>query len=166
MNKIKRPDWHDYFLGLSFIVSSRSKDEETHHGCIITDKNHVILGTGYNSPIKGINDDLIPKKRPGKYPFMIHSEMNAIFNCRILPKDCGGGRVYVTGRCCLSCLQSLIQVGVNEFYMAKRQGTKLENAETQKIFDFIVKDMDIIVNYLDVDLNWISSHIDQISKTS
>lgn len=159
---MNRPSWNEYFLALAFIVSSRSKDEETKHGCIITDKNNVILGTGYNGPIKNIDDSLIPKKRPNKYPYFLHSESNAIFNCKTFPKDCGGGRAYVTGKCCLNCFQSLIQIGVDEFYMAKRQGTKLENEKTDKIFDFIVKNTNIKVEYLEVKFDWLFNFLEDI----
>ena len=156
---MSRPSWPEYFLTLAFVASSRSKDEETKHGCVITDKNNVILGTGYNSPIRGIDDSLVPKTRPEKYPFFIHSEVNAIFNCKTLPKDCGGGRAYITGKCCLNCLQSLIQVGVNEFYMAARQGSKLESPQTEKDFDFIVANTGIQVYHMDVNFNWLEEFL-------
>ena len=43
-----RPDWTDYFLGLAKVISQRSHDIHTQHGCVITDQNHRILGVGYN----------------------------------------------------------------------------------------------------------------------
>ena len=77
---LQRPNWNDYFLGLAFIASSRSRDQETKHGTVIVDNNNIVLGTGYNSFIRGINDQSLPALRPNKYPFMIHSELNAILN--------------------------------------------------------------------------------------
>jgi len=154
-NNHKRPSWDEYFLALAFIVSSRSKDEETSHGCIITDKKNTILGTGYNGPIKNLDDNLIPKTRPAKYPFFLHSEINSIFNCKVLPKDCGGGKAYITGQCCNHCFQSLWQIGVDEFYMAKRQGTQLESNESDKIFNFLVDNINVKVQYIDVNFDWL-----------
>jgi len=153
---IVRPDWDNYFLSLAFLVSARSRDQETKHGTVIVDRNNLILGTGYNSFIKGMNDASLPKIRPNKYPYMIHSELNAILNCKVLPREvAGGGKAYVTGRCCNHCLQSLIQSGVKEINMANRRGTMLEDEKTLEIFNQIVKETGVIVRSVDYDLKWI-----------
>jgi dCMP deaminase len=158
---IDRPDWDNYFLSLAFVVSARSRDQETKHGTIIVDRNNLILGTGYNSFIKGMNDASLPKIRPNKYPYMIHSELNAILNCKVLPREViGGGKAYVTGRCCNHCLQSLIQSGVNEINMANRRGTMLEDEKTLEIFNRIVEDSGIKVRVLDYDLKWIKQIVE------
>ena len=155
-----RPSWEEYFLAIAFIISSRSRDIETKHGAIITDKNNIILGTGYNSFIKNINDNLIPKTRPGKYPFMIHAEENALLNCKILPREVmGGGTVYITGQPCNNCFQKLIQGGVERFIIAKRQGTKLETKETIKIFKFLVKQTKVTIKYINFNKNWILNYL-------
>jgi dCMP deaminase len=143
------------------VVSARSRDQETKHGTIIVDRNNLILGTGYNSFIKGMNDASLPKIRPNKYPYMIHSELNAILNCKVLPREVfGGGKAYVTGRCCNHCLQSLIQSGVNEINMANRRGTVLEDEKTLEIFNRIVEDSGIKVRVLDYDLKWIKQIVE------
>jgi len=153
---IDRPDWDNYFLSLAFVVSARSRDKETKHGTVIVDRNNLILGTGYNSFIKGVNDANLPSMRPNKYPFMIHSELNAILNCKVLPREVyGGGKAYVTGRCCNHCLQALIQSGVNEIYMANRQGTKLEDEKTLEIFNTIVEESSVKIQFINYDLKWI-----------
>lgn len=157
---MQRPNWDNYFLSIAFIVSARSRDEETKHGTVIVDKNNLILGTGYNSFIKGVDDASLPSLRPNKYPFMIHSELNAVLNCKVLPREVlGGGKAYVTGKCCNHCLQSLIQAGVNEIYMADRQGTELESEDTEKIFKTIVSESKIKINVIKYDLNWIKQII-------
>jgi dCMP deaminase len=158
---IDRPDWDNYFLSLAFVVSARSRDQETKHGTIIVDRNNLILGTGYNSFIKGMNDASLPTMRPNKYPYMIHSELNAVLNCKVLPREVnGGGKAYVTGRCCNHCLQSLIQSGVNEINMANRRGTALEDEKTLEIFNRIVDDSGIKVKVLEYDLKWIKQIVD------
>jgi dCMP deaminase len=158
---IDRPDWDNYFLSLAFVISSRSRDQETKHGTVIVDRNNLILGTGYNSFIKGMNDASLPTMRPNKYPYMIHSELNAVLNCKVLPREVnGGGKAYVTGRCCNHCLQSLIQSGVNEINMANRRGTALEDEKTLEIFNRIVDDSGIKVKVLEYDLKWIKQIVD------
>ncbi len=155
---MQRPDWNNYFLSIAFIVSARSRDQETKHGAVIVDKNNLILGTGYNSFIKGVNDASLPSLRPNKYPYIIHSELNAILNCKVMPRDVrGGGKAYVTGKCCNHCLQSLIQAGVNHVYMADRKGTALEDENTEKVFEKIIQQSGVKVTKLKFDLarNWI-----------
>lgn len=157
--ELERPDWDSYFMTLAFVASSRSRDQETKHGTILVDKNNIILGTGYNSFIKGVNDASLPKIRPNKYPFMIHSELNAILNCRVLPREAGGGRAYVTGRCCNHCLQSLIQAGVNELIMSNRKGSALEDEKSLEIFNNIVEQTNVTIRFLKYDLKWLKQII-------
>jgi len=152
---LDRPNWNNYFLGLAFIASARSRDQETKHGTVIVDNNNIVLGSGYNSFIRGMNDQSLPASRPDKYPFMIHSELNAILNCRVLPREAGGGRAYVTGKCCNNCLQSLIQAGVREIYMANRKGSELEDEASLSIYNQIIEQSGIVVHALDYDLSWI-----------
>ena len=125
-----RPDWHTYFLGLAKVVSLRSHDSQTQHGCIITDQNHRILGVGYNGFPKGLDDLVLPDTRPDKYPWMIHAERNALSNCVIRPDN---GIAYVTGQCCNDCIMALWQEGIRKVYMLKSHGTHLfqDNEQTQ-----------------------------------
>ena len=134
-----RPSWDQYWIGLAFFISARSRDAETKHGCIIVDGSNRIVGTGYNSFIKNIDDEALPNTRPEKYPFMIHSEENAILNSKVPPSQCRGEvTAYVTGKCCNTCLQRLIQAEVSRIVMAKRKGTQLESEKTENDFRKIV----------------------------
>ena len=85
----------------------------------------------------------------------MHSELNAILNCRVLPREAGGGRAYVTGKCCNHCLQSLIQAGIKQIFMANRQGTKLEDEESLFIYNKIIEESKLDVIVMDYDLSWI-----------
>lgn len=152
---LERPDWDSYFLGLAFLVSARSRDKETKHGTVIVDKNNLILGTGYNSFIKGVNDESFPNTRPSKYPYMIHSELNALLNCRVLPREAGGGRAYVTGKCCNHCLQSLIQAGITEIITFDRRGTMLEDESSLKVHNKIIEQTGIKIRMISYDMAWI-----------
>ena len=163
--KVDRPDWDHYFLGLAFLVSSRSKDAQTKHGTVIVDINNIILGTGYNSFIKGINDASLPAIRPNKYPFMIHSELNAILNCRVLPREAGGGTAYVTGKCCNHCLQSLIQAGLTRIVMSDRKGSQLEDEASLNISNQIIQLSKIRIDTISFNFNWMKEIIDYQEKT-
>lgn len=115
--KIERNNWHLYFILQSYLISTRSLDAQTRCGCVLV-KDKSIIGTGYNSFIRNVNDHKLPNLRPDKYPFMIHSEHNAILNCAKNGISCDGAKAYITGPPCCACLQYMYQAGINEIYFA------------------------------------------------
>ena len=72
----KREDyisWDEYFMGIAFISSLRSKDPRTQVGACIVSEDNKILSMGYNGFPKGCSDDEFPWAREGdeldtKYP--------------------------------------------------------------------------------------------------
>lgn len=163
---MKRPNWQEYFLGLAFLASARSRDSETKHGAVITDKDNIVIGTGYNSFVKNIDDSIFPTTRPNKYSHIIHAEENSIFNCKVPPRELrGGGTIYVTGTPCNNCLRRLIQVGVRDYYIAKRQGSKLESDdEFKRDQQILIEQSGIKWQYMDIDLSWVTELVNSVSK--
>jgi dCMP deaminase len=149
-----RPSWTDYFLGLAKVVSARSHDIQTQHGCVITDAKNRILGVGYNGFARGLNDQDLPKTRPDKYPWMIHAERNALSNCIVRPEN---GIAYVTGQCCNDCTIALWQEGIRTIYMIDDHGTHLFDEEAKKRFDLFVEMSGIEIFKIDADLSWIKN---------
>lgn len=149
---MNRPNWTDYFLGLAKVVSQRSHDAQTQHGCVITDKNHRILSLGYNGFPRDLPDHLLPNVRPEKYPWMIHAEKNALSNCTIRPQE---GIAYVTGQCCNDCIMALWQEGIKTVIMSRNHGTHLFTQKEQEIFDTFVNLSGIEIKYIDPDLSWL-----------
>jgi dCMP deaminase len=149
---MKRPSWTDYFLGLAKVVSQRSHDIHTQHGCVITDKNHRILGLGYNGFPRGLDDKLLPTQRPDKYTWMVHAERNALSNCVIRPDN---GIAYVTGQCCNDCIMALWQEGVASVVMANGHGTKIFDDKAKQTFDTFIKMSGLKIEYIDPDLSWL-----------
>lgn len=101
--------WDDYFMSLAKLVAKRSIDPDTQHGTIIVDADHRIISTGYNSPPKGISDDIVPLTRPAKYKWMNHSELNAIIYARQSLKGC---TIYQTGPSCSMCWLTIANSGI------------------------------------------------------
>lgn len=149
-----RPSWTDYFLGLSKAISQRSHDIHTQHGCVITDQNNRILGVGYNGYPRGLDDNKLPKNRPDKYVWMVHSERNALSNCVVRPDN---GIAYVTGQCCNDCIMALWQEGVQTVYMIDDHGTHLFDNNEQKIFDTFVTMSGIKIVKVTPDLSWLKN---------
>jgi dCMP deaminase len=96
-------------MTMAYELAKRSHDCQTQHGCVIINDRKQVLGTGYNGFIKGIDDSQLPNTRPDKYPWMIHSEINALLNCEHRPV---GATAYVTGHPCLHCYQCMYQAGI------------------------------------------------------
>jgi dCMP deaminase len=149
-----RPIWTDYFLGLAKVVSQRSHDIHTQHGCVITDQNNRVLGVGYNGYPRGLIDDQLPKNRPDKYPWMVHSERNALSNCVVRPDN---GIAYVTGQCCNDCIIALWQEGIKTVYMIDDHGTHLFNEEAKKRFDTFIDMSGMQIHKIQPDLSWLKS---------
>jgi len=107
----ERPDWDTWFMTLAFIVSQRSLDPSTKHGCIAVDSDRTILSVGYNSPPRGCDDSKIPLTRPEKYDYMEHAESNSINNAARSGTSLKGCIFYITGEPCPACLRKMINVG-------------------------------------------------------
>lgn len=115
---MKRQDyitWDEYFMGVSHLSGMRSKDPNTQVGaCIVSDDNKI-LSMGYNGFPKGCSDDDFPWEREGeeletKYPFVTHSELNAILNYR--GGSLEGAKIYVSLFPCNECAKAIIQAGI------------------------------------------------------
>jgi dCMP deaminase len=125
-----RPSWDEYFLVLAEQVSKRSPDPSTKHGCVLVDQDRRVISTGYNGPISGLPNDMVPLTRPEKYDWFIHAEDNAVAFARC---DLRGATAYVTGQPCAACFRRLLQVGVRRIVYASRQSACISTAETEAI---------------------------------
>ena len=106
------PIYDDYFLTIAFVVAQRSIDPSTKCGAILVSADKRILSTGYNGPIKGSDDSLIPLERPAKYAHIIHAEENCVLAYNGSAQDLVGSVMYITGAQCHQCLRMIIQKGI------------------------------------------------------
>lgn len=113
----ERISWESYFMSLAFLVAMRSPDSQTQHGCVIVDKNNAIIATGYNGYLPGAPDDSLPNTRPQKYPYILHSEVNAILSAKRDLTDCV---IYITGLPCIECLKFIIKAGIKNIIIGDR----------------------------------------------
>lgn len=119
----KREDyisWDEFFMGIAELAAKRSKDPSTQVGCCIVDNENRILSIGYNGAPNNFPDDNLPWAREGenindtKYPYVVHSELNAILNYRGSRKDLVGAKLYVTLFPCNECAKAIVQSGIKE----------------------------------------------------
>lgn len=152
ITKIERPNWIDYFIGIAFLISTRSIDARTQHGCVITNNKYQIIGTGYNSFVEDSFDEILPNTNELKYQYMQHSEINAITNARKFSDS--DLIAFITGKPCFKCLQALYQFGVRVIYSYDRYGwMKDKNEEFD--FDFFIKSHDMKYEIVKSDLSYI-----------
>lgn len=133
-NKIlKRNDyisWDQYFMSVAQLSSKRSKDPNTQVGACIVDKDNKILSVGYNGFPIGCSDNEFPWGREGekldtKYPYVVHSELNAILNYR--GESLKDTRLYVTLFPCNECTKAIIQSGIKEvIYLENKYNDSIE----------------------------------------
>jgi dCMP deaminase len=105
----QRPSWDEYFLALAEQISRRSQDPSTRHGCVLVDADNRVISTGYNGPVAGLPNEIVPLERPAKYDWFIHAEDNAVAFARC---DLRGATAYVTGAPCAACFRRFLQVGI------------------------------------------------------
>ena len=116
--------WDEYFMGIALLSGERSKDPNSQVGACIVSPDNKILSIGYNGFPIGCSDDEIPWDREGdfvdtKYPYVCHSELNAILN--YTGSALKRSRIYVTLFPCNECAKAIIQSGIKEvIYMSDK----------------------------------------------
>lgn len=112
--------WRDRFLDLAKHISTWSKDPSRQIGAVaIEPATKRILSTGYNGFPRGIDDsDARLTNRETKYKYVVHGEINTIYNATMNGVNLAGSDFYVYGLpVCSECAKGLIQVGVKRVFI-------------------------------------------------
>ncbi len=143
MSATKREDyitWDEYFMGVAKLAGMRSKDPSTQVGCCIVSDDNKILSMGYNGLPRGCSDDEFPWDREGedelgtKYPYVTHSELNAILNYR--GGSLEGAKLYVSLFPCNECAKAIIQSGIKTvIYDSDKYCGTPHNLASKRMFD-------------------------------
>ena len=139
----KRSDyisWDEYFMGVAHLSGMRSKDPNTQVGACIVSPDNKILSMGYNGFPKGCSDDEFPWERENandrnltKYPFVTHSELNAILNYR--GGSLEGTKLYVSLFPCNECAKAIIQSGIKRIvYLDDKYKNSNNNIAARHMF--------------------------------
>ena len=114
LDYLGRPGWEDMWMTMAFLISRKSLDPNTKHGCVVTDKDNSLLSLGYNSPPRKCKDDQIPLTRPIKYKYFEHAESNAIINAARIGVSLRDSIFYITGPPCVDCFRKILNVGASQ----------------------------------------------------
>jgi dCMP deaminase len=100
-------------------VSSWSKDPSVKVGAVAVGSKGQILSQGYNGFPRGVKDfDGRYSVREEKYKYVVHGEMNCIYNACHTGASLDGATLYVTGLpVCSECAKGIIQVGITKVVM-------------------------------------------------
>lgn len=103
-------------MEITEIVASRSTCDRALVGCVLVNRDHRIVSTGYNGSVAGNPhcDDVGHTMRDDHCIATIHAEMNAILYCAKEGISTKGTICYVTHFPCLNCTKALIQAGISE----------------------------------------------------
>lgn len=125
-----RIDWYEYAMLLAFAASKRSEDPHQQVGACALDKDHMVVGLGYNGLASGKN--VLPhfwEDRDGRRPYMIHAEANCLSLCKKGEVDL----LAVTLLPCTHCSTTIAAYGIKHVLYHK----DYENDEmAHRIFDF------------------------------
>ena len=111
--------WDMRYLQLAEEVAGWSKDPSTKIGAIAVGAKGQVLSQGYNGFPRGIDDHVdLYKDRETKYKYVVHAEMNVIYNATYHGICLEGSTLYVTGLpVCSDCAKGIIQVGISRVVM-------------------------------------------------
>ncbi len=127
MNKdlISRPSWHEYFMGITDLVATRSTCIRRKVGAILV-KDKRILTSGYNGAPSGIahcaetgclRDKLkVPSGEKHELCRGVHAEQNAIIQAANHGIVVKGATLYCTNQPCSICAKMLINAGIVKIY--------------------------------------------------
>tara|TARA_R100001463_G_scaffold66717_2_gene120339 strand:- start:280 stop:735 length:456 start_codon:yes stop_codon:yes gene_type:complete len=106
--------WDKRYLGLAEEIASWSKDPSTQIGAVAIGTKGQVLSQGYNGFPRGIDDTYQRLNiRDVKYQYVVHAEMNCIYNATYNGVSLQGATIYIHGLpVCHECAKGLIQAGI------------------------------------------------------
>ncbi len=113
--------WDNRYLNLAREVSTWSKDPSTQVGAVAIGEMGQVLAQGYNGFPRGVNDSLERyNDKEVKYRYVVHAEMNCIYNATFTGASLNNATMYVWGLpVCNECAKGLAQVGVKRVVSPK-----------------------------------------------
>tara|TARA_B100001093_G_scaffold216019_1_gene207301 strand:+ start:428 stop:874 length:447 start_codon:yes stop_codon:yes gene_type:complete len=120
--------WDKRYMELAKVISTWSKDPSKKIGAIAIGSKGQVLAQGFNGFPRGIDDaDDRLNDRETKYKYVVHAEMNLIYNATFNGISLDGSTVYIYGLpLCSECAKGLIQVGIKRIVMSR---DSLENID-------------------------------------
>ena len=140
--------WDNRWLEIAQVISTWSKDPSTKIAAIAV-KDKRLVSTGYNGFPRGIQDyDDRWNNREEKYKYVVHAEMNCIYNANYHNQSLKGSTMYIVGLpVCHECAKGIIQAGVVRV-VAEFKDAPLKWARSTEITEKMFKEAGIIYDQI------------------
>lgn len=114
-------NWPKRYMSLAKEVASWSKDPSTKVGAVAVGSKGQVLSQGYNGFPRGIADSEHRYQiKVEKYKYVVHAEMNCIYNATYNGVSLDGADMYIYGLpVCSECAKGIIQVGVKKIFVSE-----------------------------------------------
>lgn len=111
--------WTIRYMDLAKDISTWSQDPSTKVGAVVVGQNGQIVCQGYNGFPRGVKDSQDRLNvREEKYKYMVHAEMNCIYNACHNGSSLKDTTLYVYGLpVCSECAKGVAQVGISKVIM-------------------------------------------------
>ena len=129
-----RPGWHQYFMEMAYLASTRSTCLRRQVGAIIVRDNQII-SSGYNGAPKHIRHCSItgclreqlnvPSGERHELCRGVHAEQNAVIQAAINGTSIRGASLYCTNQPCVICSKILINAEIKTIYITEPYEDKL-----------------------------------------
>lgn len=111
-----RPNIDVYMMGMAMMAASRATCSRRAVGCVLTNRLHHIIATGYNGVPRGMVHCAIQPCLGANAPsgqrldacMATHAEQNALLQCRDVEEI---DTAYVTAQPCITCTKLLLNTG-------------------------------------------------------
>jgi len=118
---MKRISKTEQLMRLAEVAALRSHDEETQVGCVIVDsKSGMALASACNGFVRGACDHRLPSKRPDKYRYIVHSEINMLASCAKQGISTEGKYLVCTMSPCVTCMRAIYQAGIEKVVVKEK----------------------------------------------
>ena len=129
------------YLNLAMHIASWSKDPSTGVGAVAIGNKGQVLAQGYNGFPRGVIDsESRYADKNIKYRYVVHAEMNCIYNAGYNGASLDGSTLFVYGLpVCNECAKGIIQVGITRVVGPKNgmdvpEKWKVSVLDTQRMF--------------------------------
>lgn len=114
--------WNKRYLKLAKEISTWSIDPSTKIGAIAVGDSGQVLAQGYNGfPRKVLDSPTRYNTRELKYKFVVHAEMNVIFNASLNGVSLKDSTLFIYGlHPCHECAKGIIQSGIAKVVISDR----------------------------------------------
>jgi len=138
-----------YYKLAQYIGDNFSKDPNTKVGGLLLYPDTLqIISTGYNGFPRGINENPERWERPHKYNYIVHAEMNMIYNSAKNGSCTNGSIAVITLFPCKNCALALIQSGISTILTSKPDFNNERWGESFTISHNILTEANINIIYI------------------